>query len=89
MGTHGTVCPVRHGADRHSRPRSPRHPRRRENNTGHIWTKGLDYWGDGRALMFRGPDEQIRRIAERTGARYVDAGRLRQWLGAGHPHGPF
>ena len=49
-------------------------------------TKGLDYWGDGRVLMFRGPHEQIRRIAEQTGARYVDADRLRQWLGGGTPH---
>ena len=50
------------------------------------FTKGLDYWGDGRVLMFRGPDEQIRRIAERTGAQYVHPDRLRQWLGAGEPH---
>ena len=36
--------------------------------------------------MFRGPVEQIRRIAERTGARYVDPDRLREWLGKGDPH---
>ena len=53
---------------------------------GKQFTKGLVYWGDGRVLMFHGPVEQVHRIAERTGARYVDADRLRAWLGAGDPH---
>ena len=49
-------------------------------------TRGLDCWGDGRVLMFRGPVEQIHHIAERTGARYIDARQLREWLGGGEPH---
>ena len=49
-------------------------------------TRGLDYWGDGRALMFCGSSEQIHRISERTQALYVDADQLRQWLGGGDPH---
>ena len=49
-------------------------------------TRGLDYWGDGRALMLCGPIEQIHRISERTQALYVDADQLRQWLGGGDPH---
>ena len=36
--------------------------------------------------MFRGPTEQICRIAEQTGALYVDPDRLREWLGGGDPH---
>ena len=49
-------------------------------------TKGLDCWGDGRVLVFNGPIEQIHHIAERTGARYIDAQQLREWLGGGTPH---
>ena len=37
-------------------------------------------------LMFHGPVEHIHRIAERTGAQYVDPDRLREWLGKGDPH---
>ena len=48
--------------------------------------EGMDCWGDGRVLMFNGPVEQVQHVAQRTGARYVDAGRLREWLGGGDPH---
>jgi len=37
-------------------------------------------------LMFNGPAEQARRLAEQTGSRFVDAQLLRQWLGGGPPH---
>ena len=46
------------------------------------------YWGDGRVLTFRGPTEQIRRIAEQTSALYMDPDRLREWLG-GDAHTPL
>ena len=36
--------------------------------------------------MFRGPTDQIRRIAEQTGALYVEPDRLREWLGGGDPN---
>ena len=49
-------------------------------------TQGMVYWGEGRELMFRGPTDQIRRIAEQTGALYVDPDRLREWLGGGDPN---
>ena len=48
--------------------------------------EGMDCWGDGRVLMFNGPVEQVQHVAQRTGARYVDADRLREWLGGGDPH---
>ena len=49
-------------------------------------TQGMVYWGEGRVLMFCGPTDQIRRIAEQTGARFVNPDRLREWLGGGDPH---
>jgi hypothetical protein len=49
-------------------------------------TRGLVYWGEGRTLMFKGPKDQIHRVAEQTGARYVDVEQLREWLGGGDPH---
>ena len=49
-------------------------------------TETLGCWGDGRVLMFNGPAEQARRLAEETGSRYVDPQLLRQWLGGGPPH---
>ena len=36
--------------------------------------------------MFNGPIEQVHRIAKRTGALFVDAEQLREWLGGGEPH---
>ena len=53
---------------------------------GTDFTRGVVYWGEGRVLMFRGPTEQICRIAEQTGALYVEPDRLREWLGGGDPH---
>ena len=49
-------------------------------------TERLGCWGDGRVLMFNGPAEQARLIAEQTNSRYVDAQLLRRWLGGGPPH---
>ena len=49
-------------------------------------TEGMTWWGDGRILMFSGPLERVRRIAHRTGARFVNAEELRRWLGGGPPH---
>ena len=48
--------------------------------------EGMECWGDGRVLMFNGSVEQIQHVAQRTGAQYVDADRLREWLGGGDPH---
>ncbi|MDE0168847.1 MAG: alkaline phosphatase family protein [bacterium] len=47
---------------------------------------GLQWWGDGRLLMFRGPLEPVHGIARRTGAQFVSAEQLRRWLGGGPPH---
>ena len=49
-------------------------------------TDGMQWWGDGRVLMFSGPLERVYRIARRTGAQFVSAEQLRQWLGGGPPH---
>ena len=48
--------------------------------------EGMEYWGDSRVLMFNGPPDRIKRLADHTGAHYVDADRLREWLGTGEPH---
>ena len=47
--------------------------------------EGMEYWGDSRVLMFNGPPNRIKHLAGRTGAHYVDAERLREWLGGGTP----
>ena len=49
-------------------------------------TDDMQWWGDGRVLMFAGPLEPVQRIARRTGAQFVNAEQLRQWLGGGPPH---
>ena len=49
-------------------------------------TEGMETWGDGRVVMFNGPADRVRHLAARTGAQYVGADRLRQWLGNGKPH---
>ena len=49
-------------------------------------TDGMQWWGDGRVLMFFGPIERVRRIARQTGAQFVSAEQLRRWLGGGPPH---
>ena len=49
-------------------------------------THGMQWWGDGRVLMFSGPLEPAHRIARRTGAQFVSAEQLSQWLGGGPPH---
>ena len=36
--------------------------------------------------MSSAPLEQVHRIARRTGAQFVSAEQLRQWLGGGPPH---
>ena len=46
----------------------------------------MEHWGDGRVLMFNGPPDRIRSLADQTGAQYVDADQLRRWLGVGEPH---
>ena len=37
-------------------------------------------------LMFHGPPKRVHRIARRTGAQFVSAEQLRQWLVGGPPH---
>ena len=37
-------------------------------------------------LMSNGPPNRVKQLADRTGAQYVDAEQLRQWLGQGEPH---
>ena len=49
-------------------------------------TDGMQWWGDGRVLMFSGPLERVHRIARRTGAQFVSAEQLHEWLGGGPPH---
>ena len=49
-------------------------------------TDGMQWWGDGRVLMFSGPLERVHRIARQTGAQFVSAEQLHQWLGGGPPH---
>ena len=49
-------------------------------------TEDIEHWGDGRVLMFNGPSDLIKQLADLTGAQYVDARQLRQWLGTGEPH---
>ena len=49
-------------------------------------TDGMKTWGDGRVLMFNGPPDRIQHLAAHTDAQYVEAERLRQWLGVGEPH---
>ena len=49
-------------------------------------TEGMQCWGDGRVLMFNGPPEQVQRLAEQTGARFVEPPLLQEWLGGGPPH---
>ncbi|MDE0234777.1 MAG: alkaline phosphatase family protein [bacterium] len=49
-------------------------------------TEDMKCWGDGRVLMFTGPTTRVRQLADQTGARYVDAQQLREWLGGGDPH---
>ncbi|MDE0232829.1 MAG: alkaline phosphatase family protein [bacterium] len=61
-------------------------PQNGKNRLGTDFTQGMVYWGDGRVLMFRGPTDQIRLIAEQTSALYVDPDRLRKWLGGGDAH---
>ena len=48
--------------------------------------EGMEHWGDGRVLMFNGPPDRIKHLADRTGAHYLNTERLREWLGAGEPH---
>ena len=48
--------------------------------------EGMEHWGDGRVVMFNGPPDRIKHLADRTGAYYLDAERLREWLGVGDPH---
>ena len=36
--------------------------------------------------MFNGPSQQVQRLAEQTGARFVEAQLLREWLGGCPPH---
>ena len=45
----------------------------------------MEHWGDGRELMFNGPPDYIKHLADRAGAQYVNAERLREWLGAENP----
>ena len=61
-------------------------PHNGQTRLGTDLTQGTVYWGEGRELMFRGPTDQIRRIAEQTGALYVEPDRLREWLGGGDPN---
>ena len=49
-------------------------------------TDVIQWWGDGRVLMFSGPLDPVHRIARRTSAQFVSAGQLRRWLGGGPPH---
>ena len=37
-------------------------------------------------MMFNGPPDRVKHLADRTGAHYLDAERLREWLGVGEPH---
>ena len=43
-------------------------------------TDGMQWWGDGRVLMFSAPLKQVHRIARQTGAQFVSAEELHQWL---------
>ena len=61
-------------------------PQNGKTRLGTDFTPGVVYWGEGRVLMFRGPTEQMCRIAEQTGGLYVEPDRLREWLGGGDPH---
>lgn len=46
----------------------------------------LDFWGDPRAVMVRGSQRLIRRLAAETGAELVEPERFVPWLGPGPPH---
>lgn len=46
----------------------------------------LDFWGDPRAVMVRGSQRLIRRLAAETGAELVDPERFVPWLGPGPRH---
>ena len=59
-------------------------PKRRITLVRHL-ADGMETWVDGQALMFNGPTDRIKQLADRTGAQYVHAKRLRHWLGSGEP----
>ncbi|HKY47797.1 MAG TPA: alkaline phosphatase family protein [Acidimicrobiia bacterium] len=46
----------------------------------------LDFWGDPRAVMVRGSQRLIRRLAAETGAELVEPERFVPWLGPGPRH---
>lgn len=46
----------------------------------------LDFWGDPRAVMVRGSQRLISRLAIETGAEMVDRERFVQWFGPGPRH---
>lgn len=47
----------------------------------------LDFWGDPRAMMVRGSQRLINRLAGETGSELVGPNRFLPWLGPGVPHG--
>jgi hypothetical protein len=47
----------------------------------------LDFWGDPRAVMVRGSQRLINRLAVETGAELVGPDRFLPWLGPGAQHG--
>ena len=81
MGTLQTLPATRHHPRRISRPRPLRHPPDGKIYLDENLTDGMQCWGDGRVLMSSAPLEQVHRIARRTGAQFVSAEQLRQWLG--------
>ena len=86
MGTLQTFPTTRHHPHRISRPRPLRHPPDGKIYLDENLTDGMQWWGDGRVLMFSGPLEPVHRIARRTGAQFVSSEQLRRWLGGGPPH---
>lgn len=46
----------------------------------------LDFWGDPRAVMIRGSQRLMRRLAAETGAELVEPERFVPWLGPGPRH---
>ncbi|MGH8928786.1 MAG: alkaline phosphatase family protein, partial [Acidimicrobiia bacterium] len=46
----------------------------------------LDFWGDPRAVMIRGSQRLIKRLAAETGAELVTPDRFGPWLGPGPRH---
>ena len=73
--------------DRNRRSRGPGDPRGTERSLSGIPIyQPLDFWGDPRAVMVRGSQRLIRRLAAETGAVLIKPEQFLPWLGPGHPH---